>query len=401
MSRLSLAAGRFLLAVVVLAAPCATVAAASLRAGYLPERNAAAMRNLTQRLSEVAESAGLVTVGAGLIRNGRLVWTGYAGEETPSVRAGPDTRFNVASITKMITAETILRLVEKGQLSLDEPMSPYWVDPDIAEDPRRDKLTARMALTHVSGFPNWRFFLPGKKLQFLHDPASRYGYSGEGIEYVARYAEAKLTTSFPELVSEHLFGPLGIAAARLRIDRHSPAHIARPVDENGDFPGYFCRPGGWCREHESYSAADDLVISVPEFARFLIALMKHTGYSDALAQERDRVHTQRGEDRIVRCEQSAPVPCPQDQGYGLGFEVLDYADRHVVGHSGSDWSETSLAYVYLPSRDGLILFVNAPNRRALEAMPRLIEALDPSSPYLPKYREWALQARAREAAAGP
>jgi hypothetical protein len=48
----------------------------------------------------------------------------------------------------------------------------------------------------------------------------------------------------------------------------------------------------------------------------------------------------------------------------------------------------------------VILFVNAPNAFALQAMPDLIEALDPASPHLPKYREWASQAQARAVASG-
>jgi hypothetical protein len=58
----------------------------------------------------------------------------------------------------------------------------------------------------------------------------------------------------------------------------------------------------------------------------------------------------------------------------------------------------SLAYTYLPSRDGVILFVNAPNRLALEAMPSLIEALDPASPYLGQFRLWQAQASKPEPA---
>jgi CubicO group peptidase (beta-lactamase class C family) len=363
----------------------------------LPERDAAALHRVSERIADVVTSEHLGTVGAALIRDGRMVWTGYFGAESPGVPAGRDTRFNVASITKLVTAHTVLRLVAQGKLSLDEPMAAHWVDPDIADDPRHRQLTARMALNHSTGFANWRFQSPGGKLSFLHDPGSHYGYSGEGIEYVARYAQRKLGIAFPDLVRAQVFEPLGIVGARLRIDRKAPARIARPVDEDGKFPGYFCRPGGWCRDHDSYSAADDLTISVPEFARFLLALIDHQGYDKALAKERDRVQTLRGDDSVVRCTVATTTPCPERQGYGLGVEVLDYGDHRVIGHGGSDWSEMSLAYAYLPARDGVILFVNAPNAVALKAMPRLIEALDPASPYLPQYRRWAAQALVKDA----
>lgn len=376
----------------MLVAPCA--ASDSRR---LPDRDAEALNAMSERIGKAVESEHLVTVGAALIRDGRLVWTGYFGSESPGTPAGPQTRFNVASITKLVTAHAVLGLVAQGRLSLDEPMAAHWVDPDIADDPRHRQLTARMALNHSSGFANWRFLSPGGKLGFLHDPGTRYGYSGEGIDYVARYAQRKLGVEFPDLLRDQVFAPLGIVGARLRIDRKTPAHIARPVDEDGKFPGYFCRPGGWCRDHDSYSAADDLTISVPEFARFLLALIDHQGYDEALAKERDRVQTLRGNDSVVHCTAATAPPCPARQGYGLGVEVLDYGSHRVIGHGGSDWSEMSLAYAYLPARDGVILFVNAPNAVALKAMPRLIEALDPASPYLPQYRRWAAQAADRKA----
>ena len=56
------------------------------------------------------------------------------------------------SVTKTITAEVIVRLADAGTLSLDEPMSPHWVDPDIKEDSRHNDLTPRLALTHKTGF---------------------------------------------------------------------------------------------------------------------------------------------------------------------------------------------------------------------------------------------------------
>lgn len=390
MNRLSLFAGDAVLLAVSLVATCAGAAPK-----HLPDRDATALQSMSERMLEVVRSEHLVTVGAALIRDGGVVWTSYYGAESPGVPAGPQTRFNVASITKLVTAHTILGLVAQGELSLDAPMAAHWVDPDISDDPRHRQLTARMVLNHSSGFANWRFLTPGGKLKFLHDPGSQYGYSGEGIEYVARYASAKLGAEFPDLMRDRVFAPLGITGANLRIDREAPAHLARPVDEQGTFHGHFCRPGGWCRPHASFSAADDLAISVPEFARILIALIDHQGYDNALAKERDRVQTALcGDDSVVRCTAATALQCPARQGYGLGVEVLDYGSHRVIGHGGSDWSEMSLAYAYLPARDGVILFVNSPNRIALQAMPRLLEALDPASPYLPRYREWAARARA-------
>jgi CubicO group peptidase (beta-lactamase class C family) len=54
----------------------------------------------------------IATAGAALIRNGRIVWTGYYGEQAPGVPASRETLFNTASIAKTVTADTVLRLAD-------------------------------------------------------------------------------------------------------------------------------------------------------------------------------------------------------------------------------------------------------------------------------------------------
>lgn len=306
----------------------------------------------------------------------------------------------MASITKTVTAETILRLAGRQRLSLDEPMAPHWVDADIAGDPRHLQLTPRMALNHTTGFPNWRFFLRGGKLAFQQAPGERYAYSGEGLEYVARFVERKLDKPFPQLVAEAVFEPLGMTHSSIVVHRADAATIARPVDAAGTFYGYYCRPegGGWCRPEGSYSAADDMVTTVRDYSAFLRSVANGEGYGPAVAADRDRVQTDKGDQRIVDCDAAPDVPCPDSQGYGLGFNVLHYGDVTVLGHGGADWSEVTLAYVSKPSRSGVIIFLNAPNRRALAAMPEILQLMDPASPFLPEYRRWLAEAQASETA---
>lgn len=352
-------------------------------------------------IAEILARHRIVTAGFGLIRDGRLAWEHYAGEQAPGMPASARTRFNVASITKTVTAETILRLADRGLLSLDEPMAPYWTDPDIADDPRRLALTPRMALNHSTGFPNWRFFLRGGRLAFQHTPGERYTYSGEGMEYLARFAERRLGRPFPELVAETVFRPLGMAHSSIVVRRGETGEIARPVDADGRFHGYFCRPEGasWCRAEGSFSAADDMVTTISDYAAFLRAVADADGYGAAIAADRDRVQTDKGDQAIIDCSAPAPRPCPDAQGYGLGFNLLRSGGETVLGHDGADWSELAIAYLSRPSRAGVIIFLNAPNRRAMAAMPELLALLDPASPFLQQYRRWLAEAEARETAA--
>lgn len=57
-----------------------------------------------RELADFLHRHGIVTAGIGVIRNGEPVWDRYFGEQSPGVPATFETRFNVASITKTVTA---------------------------------------------------------------------------------------------------------------------------------------------------------------------------------------------------------------------------------------------------------------------------------------------------------
>ena len=330
------------------------------------------------------------TAGIGVIKADRLVWSGYYGESSPGVPASSQTLFNIASITKTVTAETVLRLVEAGQITLNEPMSPFWIDPDLLMDPRHQHLTPRIALTHTTGFSNWRSHESDNRLRLNHDPGTAYGYSGEGYEYLARFVEKKLGRRFPDIVRSLVFRPIGMSTASFG-GPEDLRNMTTPVASDGSFSKKYrsqCTPiYDRCLDKEEYSAADDMVVTVQDYAAFLISVMASDGYGPTIAKDRSRVQSEK--DRpVVHCQSLPPEQCPTAQGYGLGWEVLDYAGSKIVGHGGSDWSDLSIAYFYEGTQDGLIVFLNGRTLHALEVMPDAIEAIDPASPMAGQYRGW-------------
>jgi CubicO group peptidase (beta-lactamase class C family) len=111
----------------------------------------------------------------------------------------PDTIMYGASLTKTVFAYTVMQLVDQGKLKLDTPLKDdldnplpsYGPDPvfpdkygpykDLAGDPRWEKITPRMCLTHSTGFANFWFIEPDGKLKIHFEPGARFSYSGEGL----------------------------------------------------------------------------------------------------------------------------------------------------------------------------------------------------------------------------
>lgn len=339
------------------------------------------INELDSELADVMDRHQINTAAIAVIKNGEVVWSRYYGSQSAGVPASAQTLFDVGSITKTVVAETVLRLAADGQLSLDEPMSEYWLDPDLEDDPRHVQLTPRMVLTHTTGFPNWRFFSDDGKLAFINEPGTSFGYSGEGFEYLTRFVEAKLDQTFEELAQRYVFEPSNISAA-MSVDPDNFSRIAQSLDADGQFPGYYCRPEGWCREAGDFAAAGSMVITLPDYARFMISSMRGDGLTPGLIAERNTLLSVQ---EAIDCSQFPNLLCPVRLGYGLGWNIAELENNKTIGHRGSDWSVVSLALYYETSHDGLVVLFNAPNSAGIAAMVDTLQLLDPDSPELHGY----------------
>ncbi len=149
-------------------------------------------RSLRERLDvavpPLLKQEKVPSVSIAHIHNGEIDLLVAYGMQAPGVPATVDTLYNAASLTKPLAAEVYLRFASEADLSLDAPMADVWIDPDLADDARATRLTPRLALSHRTGFPNWRY-QTGGVLKFESDPGERFGYSGEGFEYLHTYLD--------------------------------------------------------------------------------------------------------------------------------------------------------------------------------------------------------------------
>jgi CubicO group peptidase (beta-lactamase class C family) len=252
-----------------------------------------------------------------------------------------DAIYNVASLTKPVTALTVLKLVAARQWSLDVPLSAYYVDPDIAGSPDLKYLTTRMVLTQRSGFPNWRYLTPSKKLVFEFRPGTKFQYSGEGFEYLRKALENKFHKGLEELAQEQVFGPLGMKdthysfASKVDVKRYASPHDAdgKPID----LPHHF-----------NVNAAANLLTTAPDYARLMAALLNGAGLPPSLYN-----------DMVTPQAHKAP-----DVYWGLGwgiYENLGPDKIYALQHTGGDDGIKAIAVLLPKSRDGILVIANSEN----------------------------------------
>jgi CubicO group peptidase (beta-lactamase class C family) len=172
-------------------------------------------------------------VSIAVINNGKLEWARGFGNGDSSFASPVDnhTLFQAASISKPITALTIMRLTEQGRLNLDADVNQYlrsWKVPPSGQ--WQPLLSLRQILSHtagltVNGFSGYKKTdtlpshiqilkgerpsnSPAVRVDIL--PGTRVRYSGGGTLIAQQVIEDVMRKSFPEIVEEVLFTPLGL-----------------------------------------------------------------------------------------------------------------------------------------------------------------------------------------------
>ncbi|MFC4528980.1 beta-lactamase family protein [Dyella halodurans] len=307
---------------------------------------------LDSQVPKLLADNGVPSVSIAHIENGQLVFVAAYGSQSPGVPATEATLYNVASLTKPVTAQVMLRLVSEGKMALDEPMYRYWLDPDIAKDERAKLLTPRYSLSHQTGFPNWRR-MTGGVLTFKRPPGQAFGYSGEGYEYVKRFTENKLQTPFETLAEAQVLQPLGMTNTAYTGRPWFKGRIAVPTNAHGKL----LEP----EIADKAFASDMLYTTARDYARFMQAVLDNTGLTPAVAQERIRIQVR---EKIPKC-MPIKAGCPDDEGMGLGWEVIRFGDDTYLMHDGSDEGVATLVYLSLKDRNGTVLLTNSDNGKKL------------------------------------
>jgi CubicO group peptidase (beta-lactamase class C family) len=301
-----------------------------------------------KKIPDWLKETNVPAVGIGIIENGKLKYTKVFGElkkGDPTVPTSPaplNTIFQVASLTKPIVEILTLQLVSRREWNLDEPLANYWVDPDVANDPRHKKLTTRHVLMHQSGFPNWRSLNASNKLEFIADPGTKVGYSGEGLEYLRRALEKRFNQPLDQLAQKRLFQPFGMKNTSFFWDA-SIDETRFAVAHNKEGKPYEIH------KNTTANAADLMLTTVDDYGRFAVNVLKGRGLSSPVF------------DDMVRPQ--VAYPSGKNLFFGLGWMIMpDLSNgEYALIHTGSDPGVNTVVVLFPKSQRGLIVFTNGDN----------------------------------------
>jgi CubicO group peptidase (beta-lactamase class C family) len=242
---------------------------------------------IDETVTRLMKAAGVTGVGLAVFNEDKVAYLKAFGmrDKEKNLPLTVDSVVSAASFTKVAFAYLVMQLADKGTLDLDKPVYQYLPKPlpeypnytDLANDPRYKRITARMLLSHTSGFPNWRAFEDDRKLKIHFEPGSRYAYSGEGIDLLQLVVETIMKKPLEELMRENIFQPFGMTRTSMVWQDRFENDYANGYDEYGRS----LSP----QKREKADAAGTMQTTIRDFARFIQAVMMGKGLSKQMREQ--------------------------------------------------------------------------------------------------------------------
>ena len=336
---------------------------------------------LTAKIQALIDSANVTGISITIFNDNEIAYQkslGYANFENKDALTNK-TVFYGASLSKAVFGYLVAQLVVEGVIELDKPLQDYLVMPlpdfkfekewrgykNLANDKRYENITARMCLSHTTGFPNWRwmtkendFFREGK-IRFLIDPGTRYSYSGEGINLLQFVIEKITGKGLEELTQERVFKPL---------EMDMTSYIWRKKFENQFCYGHTSEEKVIPKDKEDEAnAAGSMETTLEDYSKFIEHVLKQAGKdsdtTNVLLKSNIRIKskTQFGFQAWEDTDENDSI----ELSYGLGWGLLKSPYGKGAFKEGHGEGFQHYSIIFPEKNSGIIILSNSDNAESI------------------------------------
>jgi len=306
-----------------------------------------------------------------VVKNDRIIYKRAFGKErldknkpfhTTTVSA-------IGSLTKSITAIAVMQLVEKGILSLDEPVVKYLPEFRTANKIMSDKVTVRMLLNNTAGLnadPPATMERSSIALAHLNtslnktfltqEPGISYKYSNTDFSIAGLVINRVTGLSFEDYVSKNIYAPLKMTNSILGVDGHKKQNLLR-----GHYFGRQPLPANnapFAISGEYVPAGSLAYATIEDLAHYLIALLNNGKFRER------KILTKESVEQLFTPNISFPGLSKNDGGdgqiyrYGLGWMISNIDGREVIHHGGSTGTMSSFTMLDRKNKTATSLLFN-------------------------------------------
>jgi len=304
-------------------------------------------------------------LSVGIVYDQELIWASGFGFSNISrkVPATPATSYRIGSITKLFTNTAVLQLRDDGQLLLDDPITKHlpWfsIRNSFSDSP---PITIRHLLTHTSGlpreaaFPYWaedsfptleqlKETLPQQ--QAVLPAESEPKYSNLAVSLAGEIVAVISGEDYADYVQRNILDPLGMNNTCVRSPDPNHPQLATGYGRRMPDNSRVTTPLIDC---QGITPAGNMTSTVEDLARFVMLQFRD---GPAGGQRILRGSTLREMQR-VHC-----LDHDWQQGWGLGFRVMQSQGKTYIGHGGELKGYTTDLRVCPADKTAVIVCANA------------------------------------------
>jgi len=310
-------------------------------------------------------AAKVTGVGIAILNDGRVAYLKAFGirDKEKNLPLTPDSVMTAASFSKVAFAYMVMQLVEEGILDLDKPVCQYLPKPlpeyaaykDLASDSRYQQITARMLLSHTSGFPNWRWINDDRKLNINFTPGSRFAYSGEGIALLQVVVEKVTKRPLNRLMHERIFEPFGMTRTSMVWERRFETDYANGYDEEGRSLGP--------QRREKADAAGGMQTTLRDFSRFIEAVLQGKGLQkkarDIMLSPQIQIFSKHEFPTLATEATDGNKPIRLSYGLGWGLYWTPYGKAFFKEGHDEGWRHYTVCFN--DPKTGIVIMTNSSN----------------------------------------
>lgn len=342
-----------------------------------------ALRVLDVWLSGQREYRGIPSLSVGVVHDQDLIWARSYGLADPQGgrKATPETVYRIASNSKLFTAIALMRLQERGVLSLNDEVI-RWV-PELGEIEgglfRNRPISIASLLSHTSGlpregnspawaeadFPEIAEVLEGLKAQrAIYGPETRLKYSNLAFTLAGLIIERAVGVSYEKFIDELILEPLSMTRSGADLPGPAAARLAAV--------GYGRRMPDGSRQRLEYvptkamAPATGLYSTVVDFAKFQAWQFR------LLAADKPEILSPEGLREMQRMHWMLPSGA---RGWGLGFRITRTGHGPVIGHGGLIHGFRTATGILPADRIGLIVFASSDDGNAQNFLDKALDLL--------------------------
>ena len=299
---------------------------------YLPLSTQAAepldTGDIDEFVTDYIERNGLPGASVVVVKDGELVYEAGYGHDSEGEPITEKSLMRLASVSKSITAFSVLQLVDDGKIQLDDPVLNYLPELTI-NDARWKQVTVRQLLSHTSGMPNPIIVAPANTLkegvERIHDwklqsqPEEKYAYSNANYWILAYLVEEISGIEFSQYLKQKVFSPLGM--------NDSLTTVSSKDFVQGLPKGYVTAYGTaipWTELEEMNMGAGSVISTASDMGKWL-AMHTNEGGNES------------GEQLLSKhLLEEAYSPQPGSEKYGLGWSLSSPNIKPArISHSGA------------------------------------------------------------------